>query len=315
MKQPKKDAMKKKAKKKVRRTRHARHHAHAHGAAPAHAPARPAKKHLRRKNPEEGMVLVPASMLERTPTENPARKAHGHHHPKKHHVKRHHPRKRNPGPETSILSSHSHVKDAMAAVGFGTVAAVAGLAGGYALSRANLRSKAANVVANVAAGAAIGGGLGMLDRAAGTVVTHNYMVAAGQWMMSDPRPTGSATMSASRTVPAKYRGGAAPRLMQRSASFQGADDVGGYEKLHGVVADNMGAVDEISAPDEIGATDEMNGFERLEGIVADNMGAADEFGDAEHMDGFDSELGDEHELGDEDVHGTDDISGLDYIAG
>ena len=67
----------------------------------------------------------------------------------------HHPRRRNPEPPPH----HAMLKNAAAAVGFGTLAATVGYARGFALSKANIKNKWANVAANVRDGRARSSGV------------------------------------------------------------------------------------------------------------------------------------------------------------
>ena len=283
-KQRKKEHM---AAKKTKKTKPKRPHHHAHA---AHRP--------HKSNPAPaGMVLVPASMLDRVTNPAPKKRKKHHHHGK-------HPHKKNPGPEET---KHSHMKDAAIAIGLGALAATAGLAGGYLLSKAPLKSKGANVAANLVTGAAIGGALGMLDRTAGVVVAHNYAVAAGQWLTFDPatqarRPQGGpgqVTVTAARP--------SMPDLVHRQmatkpTAFHGADEMDGYEKLEGVVVDTMGEPSDVE------------GYEKLEGVVADSMGAADDVDGFERLDGIVADdMGDSDELGEEEVGDAEDVGDSDYF--
>jgi hypothetical protein len=163
----------------------------------------------------------------------------------------------------------------------------------------------------------------MLDRAAGTVVTHNYMVAAGQWLTApSTQPPVTMTHTVPQLLPAATTTAAVapgllrakPRPLRGVDDVQGvvADNMGDYEHLHGVVADNMGAPDDINAPDELA------GYERLQGIAADvgapddvggpdDVSAPDDMGDADHVDGF----GDP-DVGEEEIHGPDDFGDLGF---
>ena len=116
------------------------------------------------------------------------------------------------------------LKNGAAAVGFGTLAATVGMLGGFALSKANIKNKWANVAANVATGAIVGGGVGMLDRAAGTVTAHNYMVAAGQWAMTPSQTAQS--QGQTRQLTAGNVTGASPQMLNRAQApaMHGTDD-------------------------------------------------------------------------------------------
>jgi hypothetical protein len=283
-------AIKKRRKKKATR-KHPR--AHRHATHRAH-----------RSNPEE-MVLVPASIVQTTTNPGPKRKKRHPHAKRRHH---HHPHKRNPASD----GEHSHIKDAVAAVGFGALAAVAGLAGGFALSKAGLQSKAANVAANVAAGAAIGGALGMFDRAAGIVVAHNYAVAAGQWLASSP--AGQSTQTRNPNAVA-MGAGVAPKQLKAKA-LHGPDDMEGYEKLQGVVADSMGSPDDVDGfeklegvvADSMGEATDVEGFEKLEGVVADDMGDGGDVEGFEKLEGVVADdMGEADELGEEEFGEADEM--------
>jgi hypothetical protein len=236
------------------------------------------------------MVLVRASDL-----------PHRSHH-KKHGKKGHHrrPRKSNPG------DGHSHMKEGAKSLAFGALAAVAGIAGAFALAKAAPKGRGVQVASNLLAAGLVGGAVGMVDRAAGTVVAHNYVVAASQLALGD----GSGKYAA-RAMPASAARVAfpvaTPRVLASARPVHGlsddvgeavegivadnlgaAEDVDGFEKLQGVIADNMG-----SADDGFGAPEDVEGFERMEGIVADNLGAYDDMGapDDDFFHGFADDVG------------------------
>lgn len=252
-----------------------------------------AKKRAKRRNPggsatPRGMVLVPASMVGPVATAAKKKRKSSHKRPRRH----------NPG---NPDGAHHPMKDALAAVGFGSAAALIGILGGYALSKANLESKGANVAANIAAGTLVGGGLGMLDRTAGTIVAHNYMVAAGQWMASPSSSSSDSSAGQGQNTRA-LRGGASPRMMANARRAASA-------KLNGISADTFGGMEPLQAisADTFGDAEDVGGMEPLQGISADT------FGDPE-VDGFEElgdmndEMGDPFDFGDSDEMGdTDDV--------
>ena len=221
------------------------------------------------------------------------------------------------------------LKNAAAAVGFGTLAATVGMLGGFALSKANIKNKWANVAANVATGALVGGGVGMLDRAAGTVTAHNYMVAAGKWAMTPSQPAQGQQQQA-RALPAAVTNGASPQMLNRAAApaMHGTDDdmgeqppaeaiapprpnpmqrrrarqLQGYRGVSGLGSplDHLGDGEELGSP-----LDHLGGFEHLSGIMADDVGSvmADDVGSP-----LDN-LGEGDELGD-DVDGFEHLNGI-----
>jgi hypothetical protein len=218
-------------------------------------PKKASAGHPRATNPSvpKGMALVPSSVFGHGPRRRP-------HHGRK---GRRVPHKSNPGnPPDGTPPSHLH--SALAAIGFGLAAATTGMLGGWALSKAGLQSNGANAAANLAAGTLLGGGVGLADRAAGTILAHNYYVAAAQWLMANSPKTTSAPTTVRHVqtaMPPRVTG--APVAALPAKPMHGLDDVGSYEHLDGVVADNMGD------PDEMGA------YEHLDGVVADNMGEAE----------------------------------------
>ena len=241
-----------------------------------------------------------------------------------------HPRKKNPEPPPH----HTMLKNGAAAVGFGTLAATVGMLGGFALSKANIKNKWANVAANVATGALVGGGVGMLDRAAGTVTAHNYMVAAGQWAMT-PSQTAQSQGQA-RQLTAGNVTGASPQMLNRAAApaMHGTDDdmgeqppaeaiapprpnpmrrrparqLQGYRGVSGLGSplDNLGDGEDVGDGDELG--DDVEGFEHLNGIIADDVG--DDLDGEEDGDHLDAVIADD--IGDDELAAAmDDMDGAD----
>lgn len=243
----------------------------------------------------------------------------------------HHPRKKNPEPPPH----HTMLKNGAAAVGFGTLAATVGMLGGFALSKANIKNKWANVAANVATGALVGGGVGMLDCAAGTVTAHNYMVAAGQWAMT-PSQSSQGQQQQTRALSAASATGASPQMLSRAAApaMHGTDDdmgeqppaeaiapprpnpmrrrparqLQGYRGVSGLGSplDNLGDGDELGSP-----LDNLGGFAHLSGIMADDVGSvmADDVGSPLDNLGDGDDVGDGDELGD-DVEGFEHLNGI-----
>lgn len=241
-----------------------------------------AKKRPKRSNPSHsshssrtahgtivprGMMLVPTGGGARNPTKR---------------KKGRRPHRHNPAGE--------HLKNAAAAVGFGAAAATVGMLGGWALSKANLKNKWANVAVNVAAGSIAGGGLGLVDRTAGTIVAHNYMVAAGQWM--------GATDGASEA--AQARSGVTPGMFAHATHGLGEEQpdpesitralpppqLSGYNRVDGLGSplDHLGSpIDHLGAvlADNLG--DDFEGYNHLDGILADNLG--------DELEALDDELG------------------------
>jgi hypothetical protein len=255
------------------------------------ATAKPRKKHAKRRGPvPAGMVLVRASDLGHA--SNPAKKKRhtrrGHHHA-------HHPQKHNPAPETGehkTVDVHRGVR----ALAFGTVAAVAGLAGGAAIAHLGPDSKAANIAANLA-GTVIGGLVGMFDQTAGTLIAHNYAVAAGQWALAPTAASRGTATNALQRSNAMARMGSGIAMPNRMMATAGSRAVNGTEDVEGVYADNMGDIDVegVVVADNMGDPDvdgfeHISGFEPINGIMADTLGDADEMG--EELDGFDDPFGD-----------------------
>ncbi len=192
------------------------------------------------------------------------------------------------------------MRNALAAVGFGSAAALIGILGGYALSKANLASKGANVAANIAAGTLVGGGLGLLDRTAGTIVAHNYMVAAGQWMAA-PSGSEAGASQMQNTSARAMRGGASPRMMANARRAVASS------AMHGISADTFGGMEPLQAisADMFGDAEDVGGMEPLQGISADTFGDPDvdgfeELGDAGDDMGDVFDMGDADEVGDMD---------------
>ena len=254
------------------------------------------KKRPRRSNPENprrhgtvtiprGMMLVPVGGAAR----NPSKKKKGRR-----------PQRRNPEPP-----HHTMLKNGAEAVAFGTLAAAAGMLGGYALSKANMKSKVANVAANVATGAVVGGGIGMVDRVAGTVVAHNYMVAAAQWLTAPAASTTAAMQGQGQaSLPGGRSGGASPQMLNRANAMHAVDDdmgqpdpeaitrprpaprargLGGYRGVSGLGSpldhlgsplDHLGGYDHVEGivADDVSDPSDMEGFQHLNGIMADNLG-------------------------------------------
>lgn len=220
------------------------------------------------------------------------------------------PRKRNPGSPPH----HEMLKNGAAAVAFGTLAATAGMLGGLALTKANIKNKWANVGANVAAGAIVGGGVGMLDRAAGTVTAHNYMVAAGQWLMQPAQSSQGQSAGA----------GASPQMLRTSApAMHGADDDMGDPPWEAIAPPRPN-------PGQRRAARQLQGYRGVSGLGSplDNLGDGDELGAYAHVNGLGSPLdqlgsvmaddvgsvmaddvGDGDELGD-DVDGFEHLNGV-----
>lgn len=212
------------------------------------------------------MVVVPASMV--GPIATAARRK----------ARRRPPHKRNPD---GASQHEKHIKNGVLSVAFGSLAAVVGMGGGVALAKAEMKSKGANIAANVAAGLVAGGALGMVDRTAGTIVAHNYMVAAGQWIMAPIRDDGG---SAAPTTLAlrRIQGPAVSRAVMENARARAmntgtganvgdAEGFGDYERIQGIQADTFGDADDVG------------GYEALQGIQADTFGDADDVGDADEM--------------------------------
>jgi hypothetical protein len=296
------------------------------------------KKAPRRSNPSaenpRGMVSIPRGMMLVPVARNPAKKKSGHR-----------PKRRNP----EEPPHHAMLKNGAAAVGFGTLAATVGMLGGYALGKANIKNKFANVAANVATGAIVGGGVGMLDRTAGTVVAHNYMVAAGQWLSA---PDASSTTSQAQVRGALGAGrsaAASPAMLNRqpAAAMHGVeepdpeaitaphpapqqrrtyarpvggplDQLGGYRGVSGLGTplDNLGSpLDNLGGYDHVEGViaDDVGEFDHLHGIIADNLG--DELeelgGDEDHLDAvMADDLGDDELAASDDMDGSDDELGF-----
>ena len=248
--------------------------------------AKPRKKRAKRRGPvPAGMVLVRAADVGHA--SNPAKKKRR---TRRHHA--HHPRKQNPAPETGEHKTMDVHRGARA-LAFGTVAAVAGLAGGAAIAHLGPDSKAANIAANLA-GTVIGGLVGMFDQTAGTLIAHNYAVAAGQWALAPTaasRGTAATALQRSNAMARMGSGIAMPNRMMATAGSRAvngldgiyADNLGDAEMEGTVVADNMGDPD-------VDGFEAINGFEPLNGITADTLGDPDDFG--EEIDGFDDPFGD-----------------------
>lgn len=241
-----------------------------------------------------GMMLIPVGGT--THTKKKTRK------------KGHAPHKRNPGDaldrELAAQSPHhARLKSAAVSVGFGALAAALGMAGGVALSKAEIEGKGKNIAANLAAGTIVGAAVGAFDRTAGTLVAHNYFCVAGQWMTVDEgtgqaRPTSAAQMrraAAQQSLPAGGRV-ATPALLKRAAV-----PMGEYARMQG--ADELESV----MADDMGGGDELGEYARIQGVIADDMGEADMDGivaddmggplaDEDHLD----ELGDD-DMGDDEL--------------
>lgn len=222
-----------------------------------------------------GMVVVPASMV--GPIATAARRK----------ARRRPPHKRNPDDAPHM----THLKNGALSVAFGSLAAVVGMGGGIALAKAEIKSKGANIAANMAAGIVAGASLGVFDRTAGTIVAHNYMVAAGQWIMAPIRDDGgSSTPAAAQQALRRIQGPAVSRAVMENArarAISAARDVGDaeavgfgdYERIQGIQADTLGNADDVGA------------YEALQGIQADTFGDAQDVGDA-------YDVGDADEMGD-----------------
>jgi hypothetical protein len=276
-----------------------------------------AKKRPRHSNPgnPHAMATVPRGMMlvPKAPTKKKGRR----------------PRRRNPEP-----AHHTMLKNGAAAVGFGTLAATVGMLGGFALSKANIKNKFGNVAANVATGAIVGGGVGMLDRTAGTVVAHNYMVAAGQWLTA-PSSDAASTSAQSRAAlgagaGAGRQGAASPAMLNNRAPAMNAAHeepdpeaitrphpapqyrrqargMGGPLDHLGSPLDHLGGYDHVEGvlADDVSDPDDVGAFEHLHGILADNLGD-----DLEAMgDDLDAALADN--LGDEELAAEGDVDGAD----
>jgi hypothetical protein len=271
------------AKKKKTPKRRAKRKTTHHHAAAATA-AKPRKKRAKRRRPvPAGMVLVRASDVghARNPAakkRRPRRRHHGHH-----------PQRRNPAEgEHKTMDLHRGAK----ALAFGTVAAVAGLAGGAAIAHLAPESKTANIAANLA-GTVIGGLVGMFDQTAGTLIAHNYAVAAGQWALAPGATRGTAANALQRST-AMARMGSGIATPSRMLPVRAGASVNGMD---GIYADNMGdaEVDGLVLADNMGDPDvdgfeAMSGFEAMNGITADTLGDPDDVG--EEIDGFDDPFGD-----------------------
>jgi hypothetical protein len=246
------------------------------------------------------MVVVPASAL----TTEQAEKLREN--PRK---SKRRPKKRNPEP---IFN------DALAAIGFGAIAAIGTVVGQYALEQAQLEGKGAQVAANIAAGALLGGGLGMVDKSAGILISHQFLTSAGAKLLSDGKPTVVKTPSYPQPqtpspspppgdkplpspgtpwppqLPSSIRTPFSTVQTLRPAAGRAANHM--IEEKRRMLAQQkkLAGYDELAGDEELAGDDDMSGIaaDDLSGVVADDMG------DAEEMSGIaaDDLAGDE-ELG------------------
>ena len=165
---------------------------------------------------------------------------------------------------------------------FGGAAAAAGVLGTMLISKADIKSPLAKAAVTGIGGSLLGGAVGMANPIAGTLIAHNYIIAATRAAFPAEHVGPSAERAARPALAQGARNKALP-----PAHIQGPDEFGDYRRLEGVMADNMGDADELAgyAPvegvvaDDMGEPDDLAGYAPIEGVIADNMGDADELGE------------------------------------
>jgi hypothetical protein len=183
----------------------------------------------------------------------------------------------------------------------------------------------------------------MLDRTAGTVVAHNYMVAAGQWISAPDASSSSSTSTSQQmraALPAGRSAAASPAMLNRqpAAAMHGyeepdpeaitpphpapqrrqarpvggpLDHLGGYRNVSGLGSplDHLGSpLDHLGGYDHVDGVlaDDVGEFDHLHGIIADNLGDELEAigGDEDHLDAIMAD-----NLGEDELAASDDMDG------